>query len=167
MFGWGREAKVRGVFSKIVSPEAVDELLGAEGFERDAFRPVNLGVVLAMIGGSDVSSIAAGVRRITELATREKAMVWGVIGPLVALSCGAVHGPSAPLDPNVFRSLLQAVGSQDFGPIKVVYWQGTAHVGLLGGETGALVYSIVFPEFDRMFSALGRLEFGETVEFKG
>jgi hypothetical protein len=165
MFGWGRKAKVRSVFSKIVSPNVVKELLSAEGFKGGEFRPVDLGVFLIMVGGADVPNIAAGVSRIPELASRNEAMVWSVIGPLVALSLGAVHESWVPLDQEALRKLISEIVSPDAGPVKLVHWQGMAHVGLFGGEIGTLTYSVVFPEFDRMFSTLGRLEFGQVVEF--
>jgi len=74
------------------------------------------------------------------------------------------HPASSP-ESGSRSSLVQALREQLAGDVKIVHWAADGHYGLFGSQT-RMSYTFLVPEFDSIFGALSRLQFGQTEEFR-
>jgi len=154
--------RVRRAFEKLVDPESVESLL-RDGGEGQPLKHGRIEFVLAFVRGESPAQVSERIARVADIAVTHGATVHDLVGALVIVAFGT-HPASSP-ESGSRSSLVQALREQLAGDVKIVHGAADGHYGLFGSQT-RMSYTFLVPEFDSIFGALSRLQFGQTEEFR-
>jgi hypothetical protein len=150
---------------KIVSPEIVSAILNGDATSHEPnFREFQLEYVLAIVAGSTSAQISENTGKVFEIGIQHKAMIFGIINSLVAMTIGKAPFPQNAGDRFAFIADLQKqLGSE----IKIIHGSSPGHIGLIGSLDNMASFTFLIPRFGKILASFRDLPFGEAREILG
>jgi hypothetical protein len=158
---WRQERRVRKLFSELVSPEIVKQIMedkSDEAFDFSNFKEAKVEYALVFIRGDGPVQICERVGIVCDIGIAHSAMVDSVLGALVVMTVGS------PVCKEGDRSALISELKEKLGPdLKIVHGSSPGHFGLVGSQQ-RMSFTFIIPNFDAVLGCLDEIRFGEVRE---
>ena len=155
--------RVRKIFSRVVSPAHVEDLLhGKADFRTGQLDERTLEVAIVLVGGLTPGEVAQNISRIVSLAHELNMGHDSTTGPLIVFCSGRLLAEKP--NPEQRLAFVAALRSQMDKSVRIVHGAGTGHVGLLGSSDWICNYSFLMPNFIEALRVLVSLSDGDVRE---
>jgi hypothetical protein len=157
-----QRALIKGVFSRYVSPDVVDELIREPLKAPEPAERRTISFVVFQVRDDDIENAQKQIERALPIVTEGDGLVEHVASSLViAIFSGFQRNESVAEDN---RARVAARLMSELGPeIRLVHGSAVGLIGLL--STGSnLRYGSLLPNFGRILDRLLKLEFGQSAE---